>query len=178
MNTKRIKGFKAVFCPKPKILILGTLPGPASLKHRDDTKQEEYYCDSRNAFWKVIAALKGEDAKTLNYRAKKKILREYHIAIWDICESAERESAADSKIKNEIYNPIFTSLKKHPTIKKVVFNGKSGAVWRRFKRVYKKEMQLAKDNDGVDFIPLDFTTNRCGFEKLKEEWLPILQSKA
>lgn len=50
-----IKSFAPIVSEKPTVLILGTMPGIASLK------QQEHYGHPRNHFWKIIASIFNEN---------------------------------------------------------------------------------------------------------------------
>ena len=52
----RSGGFPPVVNRESRVLVLGTLPGPESLRQR------QYYAQSRNAFWRIMGALVGAGA--------------------------------------------------------------------------------------------------------------------
>jgi hypoxanthine-DNA glycosylase len=116
-----LRDMKNSFAPlvgeDPGILILGTLPGEASLR------AGEYYAHRSNRFWPLIAHLTGEPLPQ-NYDDKKRLLARHRIALWDVVHSANRTGSADAKIIDEAPNDLVGFLRRHPSIHTVAFNGK------------------------------------------------------
>ena len=100
--------------------MLGTLPGEESLR------RGEYYAHARNLFWPIVFALFGDRAPPADYAEKLAFVRTSGIALWDVCEAAQRTASADSTIAEEVPNAIDTLLDTYPGIRAVAFNG-SGA---------------------------------------------------
>ena len=100
--------------------MLGTLPGEESLR------REEYYAHPRNLFWPIAFALFGGGAPAAHYVEKLAFIRAQRIALWDVCEAAQRIASADSTIAEEVPNAIHDLLDAHHGIRAVAFNG-SGA---------------------------------------------------
>jgi len=109
-------GFAPIVFPDSTVLILGTMPGEQSL-----TKQE-YYAHPRNLTWKIIATLLKEQIPK-DYPAKKLMLKEARIALWDVCDVCERDGSLDTAIMDEIPNDLKKFLKKYKEIKIIAFNG-------------------------------------------------------
>lgn len=114
-----IAGFDAVAAPDARALILGTMPGEASLRAR------EYYAHPRNAFWKIMGELYGfpHDAP---YRIRLEGLTSNGAALWDVLEACERPGSLDSNIKMQSAKPndLPLFLIEHPGIARICFNGK------------------------------------------------------
>ena len=92
----RVHSFPAIADRKASRLILGTMPGKASLR------AGQYYAHERNAFWSIIAALFGVPA-TAPYAERGAQLRAQGIALWDVLQSCSRESSLDADTWEECY---------------------------------------------------------------------------
>ena len=103
---------------EPKVLILGTMPGKASLEKR------QYYGYKYNAFWKLMFDILGVPPGK-SYKDRTKLLKSGSVALWDVISSCQRKGSSDTAIKNTIYNDISGFLDKHKSIKAVFLNGKA-----------------------------------------------------
>jgi len=116
---KVIRSFDPIIDNNSQVLILGTMPGPESLR------KKQYYANPRNQFWKIIYRILDERGEPpSDYEERIKFLKENGIALWDVLESCEREGANDSKIKNGKPNDFKTRLRKSPNLRCIFFNGK------------------------------------------------------
>jgi len=110
------------FCPivndETEILILGTMPGVASLK------KQEYYAHPRNHFWKIIYTLFCTLPISEIFEEKIKLLQANKIGLWDVLENCERKGSLDNHIKNHKENDFETLFNEYPNIRKIIFNGK------------------------------------------------------
>ena len=113
------RSFPPIVDARARALVLGTLPGEESLR------RGQYYAHPRNLFWPIVAAL-FDAAPAMNYPERLDFVAARGIALWDVCELAEREASADSAIRRERPNAIDRLLDAHPLIRAVAFNG-SGA---------------------------------------------------
>jgi double-stranded uracil-DNA glycosylase len=110
------RSFPPVVDGRARVLVLGTLPGEESLR------RSEYYAHPRNLFWPIMFALFGESLAA-TYTDRLGFVAAHRIALWDVCESGEREASADSTIRMERPNAIDRLLDQHPMIRAVAFNG-------------------------------------------------------
>ena len=120
-------GFKPVASSDAQVLVLGTLPGPASLEKR------QYYAQSRNAFWPIMGELFGA-APDLAYRERLQQLRQTGVGLWDVCHSAYREGALDASIDpgSIVPNDLGRFLRTHTAIRLICFNGQTaGKLYRK-----------------------------------------------
>ena len=110
------RSFPPIADQQARVLVLGTLPGEESLR------RGEYYAHPRNLFWPIVFAL-FDAVLASGYAEKLAFVAARRIALWDVCESGEREASADSSIRQECPNPIDRLLDMHPLIGAVAFNG-------------------------------------------------------
>lgn len=116
----RIKGLEPIVGEDPEILILGTFPGESS------RKANQYYFDNSNRFWGIVNRVLNDNQGFVSYAAKTKCLKEHHIAVWDIYETKLFTGESSNKgIKSPTFNDLGKFLSEHPTIRRIVFNGKS-----------------------------------------------------
>lgn len=114
--TNRICSFPPVARPDARILILGSMPGQASL----DANQ--YYAHPRNLFWRIMGELTGA-GPDIPYDKRIDILGSKQIALWDVLQSCVREGSLDTAIQEEIVNDFPGFLKSHRHITHIFFNG-------------------------------------------------------
>ena len=113
-----IESFEPIIPENPTILILGTMPGVASLE------RQQYYAHPRNSFWKIMAHLFQSQVIPENYKDRKMLLLSNNIALWDVLQFCEREGSLDVAIKNPVPNRILELLAQKNSIQKIIFNGK------------------------------------------------------
>ncbi|MDD2738255.1 MAG: DNA-deoxyinosine glycosylase [Methylomonas lenta] len=113
-----ILSFPPIADKNATILILGSIPGKASLE------AGEYYAHPRNQFWHIIAELLNTDP-LIDYPRKTQSLLDAHIALWDVMQSCIRAGSLDSAIdKSSIVTNDFKGfLAHHPYISHIFFNG-------------------------------------------------------
>lgn len=115
-----IRSFPPVVGRKPRLLILGTMPSPESLRRR------RYYAFPGNQFWRLLGLAE------LPYPERLRRLKARGIALWDVLAACDRKGSADADIKNERPNPIPAFLRRHPTVQMIFFNGQPAwALYRR-----------------------------------------------
>lgn len=71
--------FAPLTTPSAQILILGTMPGEASLS------QNQYYAYSRNAFWPIMGHI-GRFDPALPYAERVEKLLAQRIVVWDVLQ--------------------------------------------------------------------------------------------
>ncbi len=115
-----VQSFAPIIGEKPRVLILGSMPGVASLQaHR-------YYAHPRNAFWPIVLKLlAGADLD--HYEQRLQLLKQKQVALWDVLASCQRAGSLDSAIatRSVIANPIAALLQSHPSIQAIALNGNS-----------------------------------------------------
>ena len=118
MAEERSFSFPPLARADARLLILGSLPGQASLA------AGQYYAQPQNSFWPVMGALFGA-GRELPYPERLRILQERRVALWDVCESACRPGSLDSRIALEsvVANDFVSLFARCPDIERVCFNG-------------------------------------------------------
>ncbi|WP_312812148.1 DNA-deoxyinosine glycosylase [Brevundimonas sp.] len=114
-------GFAPVVSDKTRLLVLGSLPGIASLN------AAQYYAHPRNAFWPIAAALAGEPLDALPYEDRLQVLLQSGIGLWDVLASAERSGSLDSAIRSPEAADLITLVRTLPRLEAIGFNGKAAA---------------------------------------------------
>jgi TDG/mug DNA glycosylase family protein len=114
----RVHSFPPISDPASRVLILGSMPGKASLRAK------QYYAHPQNAFWRILAALLEFDPAGA-YELRIEALRTHGIALWDVMKSCTRESSLDSDVVESsiVPNAFASFFRAHPRIRTVCFNG-------------------------------------------------------
>jgi TDG/mug DNA glycosylase family protein len=120
----QIQSFPPIVSQKSKVLILGSMPGEASLK------TGEYYAHPRNAFWHIMGELFGA-GPSLPYQERVALLQCAGVALWDSLQACIRPGSVDTSITEEVANDFPAFFEKYPNISDVYFNGsKAETVFR------------------------------------------------
>ncbi|MBI3565592.1 MAG: DNA-deoxyinosine glycosylase [Elusimicrobia bacterium] len=114
------RSFPPVVGPRPRVLILGSLPGEASLR------LGQYYGHPRNRFWELLGEALGEDLRALPYRRRLARLKARGVALWDMVARAERRGSLDARIRNERHNEV-AALIARTGVRAVFLNGRKAA---------------------------------------------------
>lgn len=113
----RSVGFDPVVDDRTRILILGSLPGDASLK------AAQYYAHPRNGFWPLIGGLLGEGLTALPYEQRLDRLKARGVGLWDVIASAERSGSLDAAIRSPEAADLRGLITALPNLRAVAFNG-------------------------------------------------------
>lgn len=110
--------FPPIATKKSRLLILGSMPGKASLQ------ADQYYAHPRNLFWDFTADCLGFE-RDGPYAERVSALEAAGVALWDVLKSCRRTSSLDSDIieSSIVVNPFGEFLSAHPAIATVCFNG-------------------------------------------------------
>jgi len=110
--------FDPVVGVRPRALILGSVPGVASLRLR------QYYGHPQNGFWKIMGEILGEDLRGMTYARRLKALKRRRVALWDAIARCRRKGSLDSAIVAEQPNAVLALLRNSPSVGAVFFNGR------------------------------------------------------
>jgi len=143
----RIRSFPPVAAGGARRLILGSMPGVASLQ------AGQYYAHPRNLFWPFVGEALGFDA-TLPYDERLQALQAGGVALWDVLESCERPGSLDSAIDNATRqaNDFARFFAAHAGIRRVLFNGATAEA------CFRRDVLPRIDTDGLEFTRLPSTS--------------------
>lgn len=113
-----VTSFPPLSLPGARVLILGSMPGVASLT------AQQYYAHPRNHFWPIMAHIAGFDA-TAPYGDRVQAVTQAGHAVWDVLQSCVRPGSLDSAIQagTRVPNDFAAFFAAHPEIGMVGFNG-------------------------------------------------------
>jgi hypoxanthine-DNA glycosylase len=117
----RKAGFPAVVDASTRVLILGSLPGEASLAAR------QYYGNSRNAFWRLMEGVLETPLVPLAYEDRLATLLAHGVGLWDVIAEAERPGSLDAAIRDPAANDLLALVERLPALRVVAFNGGTAA---------------------------------------------------
>ena len=155
-----IHSIEPVFDAESRVLILGTMPSPKS------REVQFYYGHPQNRFWRVLAAVLGEEVPQ-SVPEKKAMLLRHQIALWDVLAECEITGASDSSIRNPVANDLSVILD-HAPVQAVFTTG--ATAWKLYTR-------LQKPHTGIEAVRLPSTSPaNCAveMEALTEAYKAIL----
>ncbi len=157
--------FEPVYDADSQVLVLGTFP---SVKSRE---MAFYYGHPQNRFWRLIAALTGEEVPLReDIAAKKQLLLRHKIAVWDVIASCQITGSSDSSIRDVIPNDIGALLQR-TNITHIYANGtKSYELYMKY--VY------GQTNREIIRLPSTSPANAAySFERLYQIWGDALRDR-
>ncbi|WP_047549623.1 DNA-deoxyinosine glycosylase [Methylotenera sp. G11] len=142
-----VSSFAPIEGDSPRVLILGSMPGVASLA------AGQYYAHPRNAFWKIMEAVLDIPAVD-GYETRVEKLKHFNIALWDVLESCIRPGSLDAAIEMDSAkaNDIKALIQRHPGINVICFNGGSA------EKIFKKRVLPLLGDFSVKYIRLPSTS--------------------
>ena len=122
-----VRGFPPLAHARARVLVLGSMPGVASLR------AQQYYGHPRNAFWPIMAGIFDFDV-TAPYAQRVAALLKHRVAVWDVLAVCEREGSLDADIDPQTIevNDFAGLIGGMPELRRVCFNGaKAMELFRR-----------------------------------------------
>lgn len=120
-RAERVRAFPPILGARPRILVLGSLPGIASLQ------AGEYYAHPRNQFWALLGALLDEPLPALRYAQRLQRLRQHGVGLWDVIGACHRVGSLDSRIRDACYNDLSRLRERAPALRAIAHNGAASA---------------------------------------------------
>ena len=151
--------FPPLFDEHSQVLILGSFP---SVKSRD---QKFYYGHPQNRFWKIMAALTGENVPE-TVPEKRQLALTHGIALWDVIDSCRIAGSSDSSIRDAVPTDLSVILD-NCDIKAIAANGALAG------RLYRKYQQPYTQMEAV-ILPSTSPANAAWpLERLLKEWASL-----
>ena len=148
-----------VFDKDSNILILGSFP---SVKSRE---QGFFYGHPQNRFWKVTAAVFGEEVPQ-TIPEKRAFLIRNHIAVWDVIRSCDIVGSSDSSIRNVTANDL-NEILRASSVHTIYVNGKTAF------RYYQKYTEPRINRPAICLPSTSPANAAWNLERLVEEWKQI-----
>ena len=159
-----LTGLPPVVASDCRVLILGSMPGAASLQ------AARYYAHPRNRFWPLMAALADVPAEA-TYGERLVALQRAGIGLWDVIGECRRAGSLDSAIVrgSERANALVPLIVSLGQLRVIAFNGATAAsLFRRH-----VEPHLPELRQPVQRIALPSSSPAhaaMGLEVLREAW--------
>ena len=139
-----------------RILVLGSFP---SVKSREAAF---FYGHPQNRFWKVAAAVFGDEVPA-DVPQKRAFLLRHRIAVWDVIHACTIRGSSDASIKDVEVNDLRVILDSAP-IRQIFVNGKTA------EKLYRKYIEPAVGRKAV-CLPSTSPANAAGsLERLTPAW--------
>ena len=145
-----------VFAPDSRILILGSLPS------RKSREVNFFYGHPQNRFWRVLAAVLGENTPQ-TIEEKKTMLLKHRIALWDVIASCEIKGSSDSSIRSTVPNDLSALIAKTQIERVYTVGATAGKLYET----------LCETSTGIKAVVLPSTSPanaRFSFEMLKDAY--------
>ena len=117
----RKASFPPVVADDTRVLILGSLPGEASLA------AGRYYAHPQNRFWRLVGAVIDQDLAPLEYADRLEALFSARIGLWDTVASARREGSLDGALREVECADLPELVTTLPALRAIGFNGATAA---------------------------------------------------
>ena len=154
--------FPPVYGPASRALILGTWPSPKS------REMSFYYGHPQNRFWPMLAALTGEPVPAReDIEAKKRIILNHGLALWDTLASCTITGASDASIRDAVPNDI-AALLRAASIPAVFCNGATAH------KIYTKYLQPVSGIPAVRLPSTSPANAACRLDALRAAWAEAL----
>ena len=150
--------FAPVVDQRTRILILGSLPGAASLS------AGRYYANPRNQFWALVGAAIGADLVAMAYEDRLTTLLDNRIGLWDVVAEAGREGSLDGSIRDAVANDLGALVESLPSLETVAFNGAKAAAIGAPR--ISRQMRLLR-------LPSSSPAYTLAFDRKRVEWMKL-----
>lgn len=117
----RKASFPPIVDSRTQVLVLGSLPGDASLR------AGRYYAHPRNGFWRIVGGIIMVDLSLLEYEDRLTTLLSHGIGLWDVVGIARRKGSLDGALREIESNDLAGMVETLPALRAIAFNGGAAA---------------------------------------------------
>lgn len=120
-------GFEPVFDERSRVLVLGSFPSVLSRAN------DFYYGNPRNRFWNVMARVLGAPVPADDdIPAKRELLLDHGVALWDVVQSCDVRGSSDASIRNVVPVDLARITSVSPVSAVLCNGGTAGRLYRRY----------------------------------------------
>ncbi|WP_199911974.1 DNA-deoxyinosine glycosylase [Stenotrophomonas sp. YAU14D1_LEIMI4_1] len=162
-------GFPAQVNEDCRVLLLGSMPGVASLQ------EQQYYAHPRNRFWPLLGALCGFDSG-LPYTQRLHALAAARVGLWDVIGQCQRRGSLDADIVrgSEVPNALPALIARLPSLVLIGCNGAAAA--QAFRRWVLPQLVAPPP---VLALPSTSPANAAwSLPRLRQAWQPVADALA
>jgi hypoxanthine-DNA glycosylase len=149
--------FAPVVDPDVGLLILGSLPGAASLA------AARYYAHPQNQFWRLVETAVDRPLQPLPYEERLEALLSAGIGLWDTVAAARRPGSLDADIRLHAASDLGALTATLPDLRAIAFNGGTAA------RIGRRQLGTAARWELID-LPSSSPAYTLPFAAKAEKW--------
>lgn len=167
MKETHCVGFPAQVSQACRVLVLGSMPGIASLQ------AAQYYAHPRNRFWPLMQRLCGVDA-TAPYATRIAALNAAGVGLWDVIGQCQRRGSLDAAIVrgSEVPNALGALIATLPQLRAVACNG--GTAYQLFQRCVVPTLAATGQAPAIWSLPSTSPANAAWpLPRLQAAWQPL-----
>ena len=171
MPRARVQGFPAVIGSDARILILGSMPGVASLN------AHQYYAHPQNHFWRIIGETCGAGPE-LPYGERLQALLLERLGLWDVLHSCVRGGSLDAAIEHHsaIANDLLPLLRRSGNVRRLCCNG--GTAYAALRRHFGEPLAREFPHLEICRLPSTSPANASwGYRRKLEAWSQALRDR-
>jgi double-stranded uracil-DNA glycosylase len=150
-----------------RLLILGSMPGVASLK------AQQYYGHPRNRFWPLLYRLLDGGEPNGSYDERIRFALSRGVALWDVLSVCEREGSLDSAIREPEAGDFAAFYSRYQGIRHVFFNGKTAS------ELYRRHvLPTLREEGALTYVTLPSSSpaHTLSLEAKLELWQPVREA--
>ena len=157
--------FPPVIDVKVHTLILGSLPGAASLR------AGRYYAHPSNQFWRLMGQVLEIDIPQLDYDARLAALLDRGFGLWDVIAEADREGSLDAALRNTRVHDLAEFVNRLPQLHTIAFNGAVAA------RIGMRQLGAAGLRMRTLALPSSSAAHAVPFRDKLARWMSLLPAE-